>query len=454
MPAVIYGLAPPSARSHACDMRSTSAASLTFAAVLLLPGAAAAQVVSGRVVEAGTGTPVSAAFVTLVDSAGLDRTSGLAGEDGAFRLLAPSPGRYRLRAERIGYRSITTELLDVAVEGLQLTIEVPGDAVTLGGLRVEGEGRCVLRPEEGEATYRLWEEARKALQITEWTSVEQRVLFQVGRFERLVDPSTMVVDSEQVEILGVVSEQPFVTTSPDTLLQEGFIRIREDRIFYDGVDAATILSSDFLDTHCFRRVPGGSALAGLEFRPVDPGRGPSDVEGTLWLDPETAELRFLEFHYVNPPRFLRRIDPDDYGGRVEFRRLSDGSWVVSRWIIRTPVLDGTGFRARLVQYSESEGEILALLDRSGQPLPWSRNAAVLTGQVRHPRWGDPIPLATIRLVGAPYEVQADKNGRFGIDGLPGGRYRIEATHPSLPGGRIDRIVELSRGATTTIELGG
>ena len=54
----------------------------------------------------------------------------------------------------------------------------------------------------------------------------------------------------------------------------------------------------------------------------------------------------------------------------------------------------------------------------------------------------------------PYEVQADENGRFGIEGLPGGRYRIEALHPGLPGGSIDRIVELSRGATTTIELGG
>lgn len=434
-------------------MRSAPLASLILAVLVALPATAAAQIVSGRVVEEGTDLPVSAAFVTLVDAAGQDRASGLAGQDGVFRLRAPAPGRYRLRSERIGYRSITSELLDVPVEGLEVTLEVPGDAVVLSGLRVEGEGRCVLRPEEGEATYILWEEARKALQITEWTSAEERVLFQVARFDRTLDPVTLVVEAEEVELLGVVSEQPFVTTSPDTLLEEGFIRIEEDRIYYDGVDAATILRSDFLDTHCFRRITGGSALAGLAFQPVDVG-GITDVEGTLWVDRETAELRFLEFRYVDPPRFLRRVDPEEYGGRVEFRRLDDGSWIVSRWVIRTPVLDGTGFRARLVRYSESEGEILALIDRHGQPLPWTRHAAVLTGQVVHPRWGDPIPLATVRIVGAPYQVQADEHGRFGIDGLPGGRYRIEALHPSLPGGSIDRVVELSRGATTRIEIGG
>lgn len=438
-------------------MRSVPLAGLTLAALVTLPAAAAAQVITGRVVEQGTGTPVSAAFVTVIDSAGGDVTSGLAGADGAFRLRAPAAGRYRLRAERIGYASVTSDLLDVPVTGLEVTVEVPADPIVFDAVRIQGEtrgeGRCVLRPEEGEATYLLWEEARKALQITEWTSAEQRVLFQIARFDRILDPATLVVEQEDVELLGVISEQPFVTDPPDTLLEHGFIRQAGDSIYFSGVDAATILTSRFLDTHCFRRITGGTALAGLAFQPVDPG-AITDVEGTLWVDRETAELRFLQFRYVDPPRFLRRVDPEEYGGRVEFRRLDDGSWIVSRWIIRTPVLDGTGFRARLEQYSESEGEILALVDRRGQPLPWTRHAAVLTGVVVHPRWGDPIPLATIRIVGAPYQVQADEHGRFGIDGLPGGRYRIEALHPSLPGGSIDRIVELSRGATTRIEFGG
>jgi len=71
--------------------------------------------------------------------------------------------------------------------------------------------------------------------------------------------------------------------------------IHRSRI-YDGIDARVFLSDPFLDTHCFRIRPSRDAdgTVGLAFEPVE-SREVSDVEGVLWLDEQTAELRVLEF---------------------------------------------------------------------------------------------------------------------------------------------------------------
>ncbi len=57
-----------------------------------------------------------------------------------------------------------------------------------------------------------------------------------------------------------------------------------------------------------------------------------DIRGTLWLDARTGELRNVEYEYTGLPDGSRRSPS---GGRVEFRRLPSGAWIVSRWYIRT-----------------------------------------------------------------------------------------------------------------------
>ena len=51
-----------------------------------------------------------------------------------------------------------------------------------------------------------------------------------------------------------------------------------------------------------------------------------DVEGTLWLDGESAQLRFLEYRYTRYPHRLE--DTRNLGGRVDFQRRGDGRWFV------------------------------------------------------------------------------------------------------------------------------
>ena len=55
----------------------------------------------------------------------------------------------------------------------------------------------------------------------------------------------------------------------------------------------------------------------------------------MWVDRASAELRRLEFRYAN-------VSPEEQekaGGDVEFKRVHDGTWLISRWNIRMPVLE-------------------------------------------------------------------------------------------------------------------
>ena len=81
---------------------------------------------------------------------------------------------------------------------------------------------------------------------------------------------------------------------------------------------------------------------GLAFEPVRDTDQP-DIEGTLWLDRETAALQFLEFGYTwaeyQEARGVAR-------GRVEFEGLPNGAWIVRKFWIRMPRLAQDLSRAR------------------------------------------------------------------------------------------------------------
>lgn len=97
---------------------------LTGVAVLLLmaPVPSAAQVlVTGRILDAADGTPISLASVDLLDSEGDSLSSTRADGAGTFRFHLETGGRFLLRGRRIGY--------EAGVEG-PLVLE-PGDTVAV-----------------------------------------------------------------------------------------------------------------------------------------------------------------------------------------------------------------------------------------------------------------------------------------------------------------------------------
>jgi hypothetical protein len=74
-----------------------------------------AQSVAGLVLEHPIRVPVSFAEVALLDTTGAMLRGTIADSSGSFFLTA-EPGRYQLRASRIGYATITSEVLELRAE--------------------------------------------------------------------------------------------------------------------------------------------------------------------------------------------------------------------------------------------------------------------------------------------------------------------------------------------------
>jgi hypothetical protein len=341
-----------------------------------------------------------------------------------------------------------------------MNLETPSAPVTLEGIEVRGDQRCVVRPEEGLALTQLWEEARKALRVQAWTEEEGLYEYQISNYERELGPGARVIQSETRETNTRVARIPFRSASAEDLLTHGFIRALEDGYFeFYAPDAGVLLSDPFLDTHCFRltedsRIQGS---IGLAFEPIR-GRSLPEIEGTLWLERESARLQFLEYRYANVPY---QGATDAAGGRVEFEGLPSGAWIVNRWWILMPRV--TRFRLprrlavshyRVASFTEAGGEVLQVYS-ADELILREVPQGVLAGVVWDSIQAQPLAGAEVSLTGTPYRSVTDSIGRFAMMELPEGVYRTGISHPVLDslGLAFPGIeVEIAQDGVTDIEM--
>lgn len=350
-------------------MRASRLSALASASLALVAGAlpAAGQVVSGNVEDAATGAPISGAFVLLEDASGETRARALSGPGGAFRVGAPGPGTWRLRLERIGYEEAVSSLLQLeAGEVRDYRFRVEAHPVRLREIPVEERARCDLLPAEGVALQEVWDEARKALSATAWTGQQPYFRFDVVMHTRRLDARGRPYGEPLLEEARFYGRHPFRSIPARDLVLGGFVQEPPGHVAYYAPDADVLLSGPFVRRHCFRLergADGRAGLLGLQFQALPESRLP-DIEGVMWLDPLSAELRSLEFRYVN---LAGPATDDRLGGRVEFDRLPSGAWIVRRWWIRTPVIEwveGTRprepDRLRMVAIDEGGGQVVAV----------------------------------------------------------------------------------------------
>jgi hypothetical protein len=411
---------------------------------------AGAQVVRGDVVEAGTNRPIQGVFVVLVDDQGVRRVATLTDSAGRYVLRAALAGRYSILAERVGLQSATTAAIDLAVGALaQQRIVMSIEPVRLEGIAVAGTNRCMLSAELAGRTHALWDEARKALAITVWLEREA-VVFRTSVYERRRDIVTGEIEWHQGRLRSGFGRSPFHSESAQDLARHGYVRrLPGDVHQYFALDAPTLLSDAFLDTHCFHvREPEADRAEwiGLGFEPV-PGRRTPDITGTLWLDRESSELRVLEFdftEYLHPVAIPR----SPFGGRVEFTHLVNGAWVVDRWWIRMPqyvttaaTLTASAHEARPVM-TERDALIAAkrtglVIGEAGGSIAFAaeparstdRGTARIEGVVFDSTRGRPLARATVFVSGAGQRTSTGPDGRFALAGVAAGTHTIGFLHP-------------------------
>lgn len=405
---------------------------LLVALVAALPAMdASAQTVLARVIDAETGGPVEGALAHLIDLEGRLVRNVLSDRLGRAIFVGVPVGAYRIRAEMIGRATYESGPLDVPADAtVQTELRLTSSAIALEGIQVEAEERCRIRPEEGLVIGRVWDEARKALEAASFTERAGVYRYRTQLYERDLDRNARLVVAERQSSREAYMRVPFESRPVDDLLDNGFVQDdREGGRLYFAPDAHVLLSDRFLDAHCLRLEAGedeAEGLIGVGFEPVgERRRQVAGIAGTLWLDPTTSELEWLEFRYLDA---LPDVASDLIGGRVTFRRMPEGTWIVPEWWIRMPRLvreaGGSGeIRTRIDGYRQSGGRVLEVESTAGQALLRARTGAI-EGFVQDSLGVLPVEGVRVGIVGSNQQVFTDAEGRFRLTGLGGGEYAI------------------------------
>jgi hypothetical protein len=314
-------------------MRSLRVTAFAFALFwFAVPTALRAQQILARVRGTESDGALAGAIVTVLDSNGQAIQSFLTNRDGAATFPSLPIGTYRLRAEMIGRQSVDTEPFTTSSELTVRVVQLPFRPIPLAGLEVSGKPACSLNARDALPAYQVWDEARKALLAAQLTQEAGEYRFWITRHQRqraLNERRTIPISSSTIVRQ---STDPFESLSPEEIERTGYVSGEGPRGDLYGPKTDVFLSDGFERTHCFnvRRDGDHKGEIGLRFTLVQ-GRTIPDIEGTLWLDEGSSELRTLEFEYKNLPRGFGTLF--DHGGDMSYRRLEDGRWIVSQWRI-------------------------------------------------------------------------------------------------------------------------
>ncbi|MDT8368043.1 MAG: carboxypeptidase regulatory-like domain-containing protein [Longimicrobiales bacterium] len=449
--------------------------SFFFAALLLLvvPGVAAAQVLTGQVTDAGSGAPVPAVFVELLDADSMRVGAALTEVDGRYRIGLEGPGEFRLRLRRLGYAEVSfgpmavtgAERFDVALETAPVRLE--GVVATAGPVCADGPG-------VGPETIRLWELVTGALDVALLAQGEDRLRFDNHRFERDLTLDTHGILAERVARSREAGA--FVAMPIETLDDQGYVEPdRGGGLLWYMPDPEVIVSDHFIETHCFRVVEGDDPeVVGIGFDPTPDRRDERpdeagalyealfdrrivEVRGVLWIDRASGALREMEYSYVGlPGPEIGQLA----GGRARFEQLRNGIWIVRQWLLHMPNLRRESGALRAESVREVGGyviDVTALPDEApdstrGESVPESVLSAAPGGTVSGRIVPADLEIATegvaVRLSGSHHEARTDSAGRFTFTDISPGTYRVTWWDPV-----IDALDLAFSSVEVTIEAG-
>lgn len=316
---------------------------LTWFAVVatgLVGGSAAVgQTISGTLRDSETDRPVVGGFLSLLNEEGHTVRANFTTANGTFSLGAPGPGTFRIHIARIGFANWITEPYELAGgQGLTVTIRIPRQPVRLDELRVEVTRSCLDDPSQGVELATAWGEFRKAIETAVWAEGRGELTFTVLEYERTLSSGNLRELDSTKRARQHVRLPPFRSLSATQLMMNGYAVIDPDSLVVYAPDASVFLSREFAEGYCFglrRDEVDGAPMVGITFRPRR-NRRVVDIEGTIWLDEQSAELRRVQIGYRNMPlpRGTRRRL---VGADLAFQRLPDGPFYIGEWWLRFPI---------------------------------------------------------------------------------------------------------------------
>jgi len=422
-----------------------------------------AQALRLRVTEEASGRPVAGAVAEVLDNAGTVVAQGVLQVDGRRVIVLPAGGAYRVRIRRIGFEPFSAAAPVVPPTGtVDLALALPARRVVLNTITVLARPLCSRDAFRDAGVSALWTEIRTALASTYLSRTDSTFSLEARAFRRQLDPS-LEPRAEQVGLPRVTGgTKPYVSLDADSLASEGYVRrVGQENVFY-APDEQVLLSDRFVEEHCFQVARGegqAEGLFGLQFSPAK-RRNVNDIAGTLWVDSSSAELRYLDFWYVNDRFPYGVLGEGRSGGQVLFGRIPNGMWIVSAWRLRMPrFADGTRLTLRSSPdgYEEFGGVVSSLAVDSLMPFGIAHPyrdllvPARISGVVFDSLSNAPLPGARVwllpeetnvdvaaglappggRLAAAPVEQLTDVRGQFAFVNLPAGSWRVAFEHRRL-----------------------
>jgi hypothetical protein len=440
------------ARKLATDARRA----VWLAVAVCIPMALAGQSVTGTA-RIASGAPSAETSVVLVNDSGVVVAGMVTRASGTYSMMAPRPGSYRVRARRMGFSPDSSRVMNITEQSaLKFDPTLTPISISLASVSVTTSRRCVVNPAAGAAAFQLWEAAQNALSATVATSLGQLHRYSLHRFERELDPATSRVRQGKDWDISTVSAEPYASVAAESLAVNGFVHTDASGTTFYAPDAKTLTSEAFAGNHCLRPVGDKShpGQIGLAFAPVQ-GAKAIDVEGTLWLDRSSSELRSLEYRYTRTDAEQRSVhDEPSATGELHYRRLPSGEWIVSDWMLRIPIVQLNTYTApsggesvsSMTVRRETRADVTAIWEIGGEVrsvLPIGNDVAApvtalgaVHGSVIDSVKQTGVPDVTLLLVGSTdsahtRSMSTTSDGTFEFDSVPPGAYLLRATSARL-----------------------
>lgn len=426
------------------------------------------QSVRGIVVDRAD-QPVSGVVVQLLDSSAHSVARALSNERGEFFLATQQPGRYRLHTLRIGFHPVTSDAFTLAAgEQHAERVVLAGLPMMLDTFRVAGQNVCRSVGDSGAVTYALWAQVRGALMATQLAAAGRTINATTVAYARTLDPATQRVRTMDARVQTAYVAQPWHAAPTDSLRRFGYVVTDANgwtTYFAPGIE--TLLSDAFVEDHCFHLVQQTQSV-GIAFEPSRERRGTPEIQGTLWIDRASTELRNMTVRFTNVPS----EEADGSGADVQFVRLKNGSWVIAGWSLRMPVVVRTVTEQRFggeqlhLQEIRQTGGLLQLARRGSDTL-WVRRAAdssnapvrafldsasaaqgrtVFAGFVVADSTQVPMAAAQVALPELSRATFTNKDGAFRFDSVSVGSHRVLVRHIGY--GPLDTVLTFAAGRVT------
>lgn len=398
-------------------------------AALLFAAPISAQVLRGTVRDSASRAPIPGAVVVFLDSAGSSIGRNITNEQGRFT-IALHPAMRRLQVLRIGFRPRTVGIPESTSTELEITM--PSIPMMLETMSVVDQPNCPRRPDR-PAAFALWEQARAALLATVVSREANPAEVLRLHFARRLERDERIAE-QIVKIDSLSTTRPFIASRRAAeFIEQGFAFDSARSTWYHGPSDETLLDDAFARGYCFQVAAPERERAtqiGIGFAAAKRERGRVDIEGVVWIDTASRALTDIVFRYVGITPAAQRVRP---GGRISFRTMENGTVMIDRWFLRTPLIAATAVNLRAmravplgtVDIRETGGEVARARWPDGRE--WRASLGTLRGTVV----GNGGPDTELRLIDTDYRAIADSTGSFEISNLIPGPYTIGVVDPTL-----------------------